>query len=384
MIGRTSCLLAIALASASVCVHPAAAAAQEVATPAAPIAKFVPRPSGAATKFDFEHWDKALRFFVLDQGPSLRQVATQPQASIGTRLTYGQKSQYRLEGNRVTFSMLDKDVIQTLTEYRKDLERIGTEIDIASLPRNEQLAYWINLHNVAVIEQIAQNYPVRWPERLMIDGVKMDDARFLNVAGVALSPKDIRTRIVYPNWTDGRVIYGFFRGEIGGPSIQSGAYTGDNVANLLNFSGNEFVNSLRGVQSRGDALWVSQIYEEARPFYFKNWEADLRAHLDRFAEEPVQKILAETRGVDASLYEADIADLAGGESEPFYSNVESCAAAPGGGLGDCSPVETRIPLNVQRAVQERNAKINELIKERRLGRVTIGDVGPDGKPAEVE
>lgn len=350
------------------------------------IAQFVPHPTGRTTRFDFSHWDQALDFFVLELGPSLRENAFRPDADVGSRLVYGHTSRYRLEGNRVVFSMLEPEVIETLTEYRKDLEHIGNTVDIGSMPRNEQLAFWINLHNVAMVEQIARAYPVRQPRSIKIDGRSLDEAPILTIRGVALSPRDIRTRIVYPNWKEPNVIYGFFRGEIGGPSLQSNAFNGENVGALLELSANEFVNSLRGVQSSGDTLLVSEIYEEARPFFFADWPESLREHIRHHADDDAQSILAKTGPVNASIYEHDIADLAGGERTPIYSNVESCGGAGGGqtGMGDCSPISSRIPQNVLRFVQERSAKVNALIKRGRLGRVIIGQTDAEGNPVEVE
>ena len=132
---------------------------------------------------------------------------------IGTRFIYGHDSRLRLEGNRVAFSFL--------TEYRQDLERVGSTLDIKRFPRNEQLAFWFNLHNVAVIEALASRYPLTQTvdTKFGPDELPLDDAKLITIGGVPLSPRDIRERIVYANWKDRKVIYGFWRGEIGGPSI---------------------------------------------------------------------------------------------------------------------------------------------------------------------
>ena len=135
-----------------------------------------------------------------------------------------------------------------------DLERISGELDIAALPRNEQLAFWFNLHNAAMLEAIAREWPVRQPREIMVDGVPLDDAQFLTVRGIAMSLRDIRENIVFANWRDPKVIYGFWRGEIGGPALEREAYTGANVNSLLDIAAQDFVNSLRGIQQRGDRM----------------------------------------------------------------------------------------------------------------------------------
>ena len=348
--------------------------------------KFAPTAEGTRTTLDWSYWDRALNWFVLNMGPSLRRSASRPIAYAGTRLTWGHDSRYRLEGNRVAYSALDDAQIGALTQYREDLQRIGSEINIASLPRNEQLAFWLNLHNVAVIEQIALAYPVMKAEKVKPDGfdVTLDEAKFIVVAGVAMSPKDIRTKVVYPNWKDPRVIYGFFRGDIGGPSIMKQSFDAANVAPLLRENAVEFVNALRGVQRRGSTMKVSSIYEEARPFYFQNWDMDLRGHLAQFAEREVTEILAETTSADASVYETDLADLSKGETEPQYLNIDRCIRT--WRLEKvCMRNDPKINPAVWRYVQERRTKFDALVREKKIrGTVIIKQIAESEKGAEVE
>lgn len=340
-------------------------------------AKFAPRPSGIGTTFDYEIWNEALKYFVLRMGKSLRDGASRPDASLGTRRVYGHDSRYRLEGNRVVFEFMDEGVIDSFSEYRQDLERTADLVDIPALSRNEQLAYWTNLHNVAVIEQVARAYPVSQPSRMTIgdDGLPFDESKFITVSGVRMSLQDIRTKIVFANWSDPKVIYGFFRGDIGGPSIQSEAFTGRNIGEVLTESATEFVNSLRGTQKSGNAIQVSEIYAEARPFFFADWPTSLRAHLRKFAQPEVIAILDKTTEVRADIYEPDIADLAKGMREPSYDFVES----------DGKLRSFRVSSSMQRLLGERAQKIDRIIRgQNNTGRVTIIDVELPGEASKIE
>lgn len=333
-------------------------------------ATFTPSGSPNADKIDYSIWDEAMKNLVISMGPSLRQTAGRPDPGFGSRRIYGHKSRYRLEGTRIMFSFLDADVIASFGEYRRDLEATADIVDIQALSRNEQLAYWINLHNVALIEQIANAWPVRQPREIKVGGVPLDDAKFITVEGIAMSPKDIRTKIVYANWSDPNVIYGFWRGEIGSPSIQREAYNADNVDRLLDKSARDFVNSLRGTQKSGSKLQVSTLYSEAAPYFFPNFESDLRAHLKTHAEEDVAKIMSKTSSVEVTIREYDIADLAGGSREPTYSNITS----------DDNSISFRIPQSMQRLLAQREEKFRRIIKEGRTGTVTFSplDLPNDG------
>nr|WP_137677785.1 DUF547 domain-containing protein [Parerythrobacter lutipelagi] len=385
---RPAFLVAASLAALTVTI-PSYAQAQDTAASAQPNAsfdRFTPKPNPIATRIDYTIWDEALNFMVFRMGRSIREGAPRVDPSMGTRRIYGHDSRLRLEGNRVIFSFLEENVIQSLTEYRQDLERTADQVDISRLSRNEQLAFWTNLHNAAVIEQIAINYPLSRPSGMKIgpERLPLDEARFITVNGVAMSPKDIRTRIVYPNWKDPKVIYGFWRGEIGGPSIRDVAFTAANAGELLDEGAREFVNALRGTEKRGDTLHVSRIFAEAAPFYFTDFERDVKAHIAQYANDEVKPMLAETSKVEPSIYDFAVADLANGEREPSYSNVVQ-SDRPG---GEETTPRTRIPGNIQRLVTERGQKLNKIIRRgERTGTVTFIGIdlpGQDNAPEEVE
>ena len=384
--------LALALSTiAVVAAGPTVSSAANIQAQASPtdnaFARFAPDGQSSRVRLDWSFYDEALGYFVLYMGPSLREAPFPFRPPVGSRVRYGHDSRYRLEGNRIVFELLSDDEIAPLTEYRKDLERIGTELDLASLSRNEQLAFWLNLHNVAIIEQIGIAYPIKQPRNILIDGVPLDEARFITVDGVAMSPRDIRTKIVFPNWRDPRVIYGFFRGDIGSPTLQELAFTGNNVDVLLDLSAKEFVNSLRGVERRGDALKISRVYEEARGFYFPGQFQGLKSHLRKFAGDEVAPLLDRTSRVEADIYEYDIADLSQGDIMPARRDL--CGVSFGlppilKGIKnpDCTYRPIDVPLLVQYYSAERARKVDKLIRTDRYGRVYVFPEGEE--PTEVE
>lgn len=351
------------------CASPALATT--AATPPA-FATFVPSDAPNNDRIDYSIWDEAMKSIVISMGPSLRESAPRPDPSFGTRRQYGHVSRYRLEGTRVMFSFLDADVIASFTEYRKDLEATADKVDIQSLSRNEQLAYWINLHNVAMVEQIANAWPVRQPREIKIDGVLLDEAKFITVEGVKLSPRDIREQIIYRHWKDPMVIYGFWRGEIGGPSLQKEAFNADNVARLLERGAGDFVNSLRGTQELNDKLQVATLYAETAQFFFPDFERDLRAHLARYADEQTAALLAKTTGAVPKVSEHDIADLAGGLREPSLNNITSNGVSQ----------SFRIPQSMASLLRERETKFQEIIRKGRTGTVTFSNIALPGDPAD--
>ena len=384
----------IALFAATFLTAPLAAESVSVAVPAqsspdrmsadasAGLSVFAPASERREHRIDYAHWDEALGWMVVPMGPSMRQNAPPITPFTGTRRIYGHDSRYRLEGNRVAFSYLTPEIIAAVSDYRADLERVGSEVGITNLPRNEQLAFWINLHNVAMIEAVAARYPLT-----ELDGdTALDDVKLVTIAGVALSPRDIRERIVYPNWRDPKVIYGFWRGVIGGPSIQRLAYTGENVDALLALSAEEFVNSLRGIERWGGKLRVSPIYGEARQFYFADDEA-LRTHLMQYGREDVRELVSETGEVRFKRLESDIADLIRGERQMAYLFLSSRDCKYDSCSGSVEPLNTsqlytdRIDPSITRLMRERAEK---LARARRAGIRTGMVIYGDGEYAQGE
>jgi Protein of unknown function, DUF547 len=281
-------------------------------------ANFIPAPN-SRLKVDYAYLDNILNNLVFLTGVSTRQIAPKPEAIVGSRFVAEHTSPYRLEGNKVPFSVLRNEHITTLQEYKRDLEDIGTTTNIASLSKKEQLAYWFNLHNVTAIMLIAENYPVQQPHKLLIGPEKMPlhDAKVISINGSKLSLRDIRENVVFPNWPDPIVMYGFFLGDIGSPSLQGRAFTAANVDMLLAQNADEFVNSLRGF-SRGG---VSKIYKDNARFYFTDFDRDIREHFQQYMWDEVFEELSAVESLKVNSYEHDIADMEGGHSSHVIANV---------------------------------------------------------------
>lgn len=331
---------------------------------------FVPKDQANGVKLDFATWDDMLGAIVFNMGPSTRQSASTPTPPTGTRFVQGHDSPLRLEGNRVFFSFMNDELIDALTEYKKDLIAIGDRYDIAAMAKNQQLAYWINLHNVTVIEAVARNYPVKRPSSLKFgeDKALLDEALLVTIRGVPLSLKDIREEIVYKNWSSPRVIYGFFRGDIGGPRIHTRAFTAATVASRLDANAREFANSLRGVSEGRATLRVSRVYDEARPFYFPNWPVDLRAHLRNYMRDDVLEDVNLNAPLEVNRYEADIADMAGGDTTTSLAATQTRDLSAIGGAFAYSP--GAMPPQVRRIYREMQVKLQEL-QQRGWARGTV-------------
>ena len=287
---------------------------------------FAPKPQTLNTRFDYSVWDAALEDSVVQFGPSLRRPARRPRARLGSRIIKRtDRSPYRLEGSRVTFHSFSDRYESALNLYKEDLVRLANVHDIQAFNRNEQLAFWINLHNVVLIDAISQKHPTSYPSKQVfgLQDELLHDAKLITIKNIPLSLRDIREKIVYQNWKDPNVIYGFFRGDIGGPGIMHFAVTRENVKEVLFRNGLEYATSLRGFQTSNGARNVSIIYHEARPYFFPNWSQDLETHLATFAkgQDRLLSQVQQNKPFGLIKYETLIADLWGGNRRVGSSTV---------------------------------------------------------------
>jgi len=344
---------------------------------------FKPNPT-LSTQLDFKIWDDWLKLNIVFMGPSIRRLAPSalsPAAgSIGSRFIDGHRSRYRYEGTKIPYRTMRKPHQEFVALYQNDLERLSEEIDITALPRNDQLSYWFNLHNVALINQINSHYPTKFPDKIKpIDGSldKLHDAKILKVMGQYLSLRDIREKIVYQHWQDSIVIYGFHHGNLGGPNIALSAYDRNNVQQVLTFNAGDFVNSFRGFRDGK----ISPIYRDASPFYFPTGEKSIRVHLKRFMRPELFTELSTYDNLKWHKPISDIADLSGGRPRTGLPTLVTNGSREG--------INTLTPRYALEYTQALITNVN-VAKERGWlanGQVTIEDIettDPDQISEEVK
>ncbi|MFC7050289.1 DUF547 domain-containing protein [Emcibacter nanhaiensis] len=280
-----------------------------------------------------------LRTHVMLSGNDERAKAPRSVAPIGTRFKAKRNLLTVLEGNKFYFDAFKDENRRTyLTAVRKSLERLPREIPLNQLNRREQLAYWLNLYNVTVLEQIVNN-PRKNLNRTIVGDDSLLDKKLLNVAGIPLSLNDIEYRILAPNYKgEPLVIYGLYQGYIGSPSIRKKAYTGETVYRDLEKNAVEFINSNRGTYFRGGVFRVSGFYKRNKVF-FSDFQHDLKKHINQYIESPYWERLQEADTLKANINDWMIAsvfgdnrDYGGAVSTNHAALFDSFIAGGAGGL----------------------------------------------------
>lgn len=252
-----------------------------------------------------------LKASVMDVGPSDRRPAGRAGLrGTSSRQKHGNLSPTAHEGNRIMFHVYEDQHMEALLAIRKDLEAVSDYTPLESFERMEQLAYWFNLHNVAVMYEVAKAYPVKKLKSLTDGRNSVWDNKTMTIAGVPVSIRDIEHHVV-SNWDHPLVLYGFFMGTIGGPNIRDEAYTGDNVVEALQQNAVRFVNSLRGFRVWSGKGRVSDHYELGKHL-FPNFEEDLKAHMIQYARPDTRADLERVKSLGIKNYDWAIADVNSG------------------------------------------------------------------------
>jgi hypothetical protein len=199
--------------------------------------------------------------------------------------------------NRFKYSNISPKDRQILKDYLQKMQAV----EISTMNRNQQKAYWINLYNALTVDVILDHYPVKTIRDIDISPGFFSngpwDAKLLTIEGQNISLNDIEHRILRPVWQDNRVHYAVNCASLGCPNLQPQPFTGKNLDMLLEKAARDFINHPRGVSFPGNRLKVSSIY-----IWFKedfgNSEKGILQHLQKYlSSEKIKKLAASQKKI---------------------------------------------------------------------------------------
>ncbi|WP_024599072.1 DUF547 domain-containing protein [Pseudoalteromonas sp. TAE56] len=262
---------------------------------------------------NFEPVNILLESNVLDMGPSRRKNAKLDEPPIGTKLRNVFPSATHNESNRFTYELIKSPKQKSLVnDVKKYLESLPEKNNLNLYSKQEQLAYWLNLYNITLINEIVKRYPIVSLEKILTGPDSLLDKKLVNIGSLQLSLSDIQYGILDKNYSkEPLIIYGLYQGYIGSPNINKKAFSGENVYKLLKNNATDFVNSNRGTKIDSlNSLEVSSYYARNAD-YFPNFSNDLKVHLLQFADKTTQEIINKSDKIEPIVSNWAIADLFG-------------------------------------------------------------------------
>ena len=318
---------------------------------------------------------------VLNTGRSDRKKARPPKSKTGTRMKFTINRATINEGNRFFFEVFvdNEENRQTLSTIRNRLERIPSAMSLNGFSRDEQLAYWLNLYNVTIVDEIVKVYPQRELEDLLTGQDSVLDKKTLTVAGIPLSLNDIQFTILKQNYdSNPLIIYGLYQGIIGGPNIRKEAYSGKYVYADLIDNALEFVNSNRGTEGKNSKVFrVSSLYQRNAAF-FDDFQADLTQHLLAYLEGEEKTELKAAKTIVTDINDWTVTDLYGTTRDlggSFGTNNAALVGAVSGGNSSRLTTKANAETRYSPAVLKHLKEINRKRQEEKTGSVTIEEMG---------
>lgn len=199
--------------------------------------------------------------------------------------------------NRVRYAAAASADPLMLRPYLAALETV----DPASLGKDEQMAFWINLYNAATVDLILQKPSVKSIRDLGQLSLGPWDKKIVMVGGTRLSLNNIEHGILRPIWQDVRIHYAVNCASIGCPNLAPRAYTGAKIDLMLEQAASDYINHPRGFDLIDGKLRASSIYN----WYASDWgtQEDILSHARRYARGELVTLLAGAARIDRYDYD---------------------------------------------------------------------------------
>jgi hypothetical protein len=150
--------------------------------------------------------------------------------------------------------------------------------------KNEKIAFWINVHNILMLDIIIENYPIEsrrfdrlwWPPssirhippRDIVGTPKWNGYKFI-IMDEEFTLYEIENRFFREQFRDPRIFLALSMGAVDGPPLKNAPYYGTNLDRQLNEQAKRFLSTPGGVNidRRADNVSLSVIFEPKLPWY---------------------------------------------------------------------------------------------------------------------
>ena len=155
------------------------------------------------------------------------------------------------------------------------------------LPRNEQVALYINAYNAYTLKLILKNYPVNSIKDIGGWFKGPWKIRFCRIGGKTLTLDEIEHEIIRPRFKDPRVHFAVNCASKSCPPVISKPYQRSLLDQQLDANTRSFLNNPKENRLEGNTLYVSKIFkwfgedfgEDVVGFFLKYAEGDLKNRL---------------------------------------------------------------------------------------------------------
>ena len=176
---------------------------------------------------------------------------------------------HNVKDGLVDYGALKKDRA-ALDAYLKD----GGSVSLSTFqgwPKNDQLAFLINVYNASTLQLIIDNYPLDSIKSLGSFLSSPWDKKSVLLFGKPISLDTLEHKIIRKNYEEPRIHFALVCAALGCPPLRGEAYQGDRLDAQLDEQTRRFLNSEKNNYLDRDkkTLWLSPIFK----WYREDFEA---------------------------------------------------------------------------------------------------------------
>lgn len=135
-------------------------------------------------------------------------------------------------------------------------------VDVDTLSKKQQLAYWINVYNVNVVSVVAQNYPIGSIKELSTDLVKrlnVFEKPVVPVGKETISLNEVENSKIREGFSDPRIHFAINCAAETCPPLRPEPYTGEKIDQQLDEQARKFLEGPHGVKVSGGTVTTTPI-----------------------------------------------------------------------------------------------------------------------------
>lgn len=172
--------------------------------------------------------------------------------------------QYVDANGKVDYQTWQANAAQQLKDWLRQLSEIDPNHD---LDPNQRLAFWLNLYNALVIDQVLEQYPITSirPTVLGIPNwvifLRFFQKTVYQQGDRAYSLNQIEHGVIRSDFQDPRVHFALVCAAIGCPLLRNQAYRPDQIQTQLEEDARRFINNPAKVRYEPPFLYCSKIFQ---------------------------------------------------------------------------------------------------------------------------
>ena len=179
-----------------------------------------------------------------------------------------------------------------------------SNVPVSSLSRDDQLAYWLNTHNMLVMQVMADPNGRRDMRKARGTGVAPGELwtqKRIKVQGVDLSLHDIQKNIIIANFSDKpNAVFGLYQGTKGSPGFKADGFKAASLDADLADAGRAHLK--KNLKVKGSTAQVPAVMHWYADDLFGGDHDALRSHLASLSSEKQSKKLAKATAFEARKF----------------------------------------------------------------------------------